>query len=153
LPAPPVKQSLDMAHGKDFDPELIRGLKALAASSFPKNCRCCGRTFADVADYVMQTEAMPNGHNGLKQSLDDDGTIIIDLFRNCPCGSTLMDSFLNRRDASEQGEVRRQRFAELMVYVVGRGLTESTARLELIKVLRGEPSEILSAIHPSAAGK
>jgi len=91
-----------MAAGNDFDPELVRGLKALAETTFPKRCRCCNRVFNDVADYVMQTEAMPNGRNGLKQSMDDDGKVIVDLFRNCPCGSTLMDSFGDRRDAERR---------------------------------------------------
>jgi hypothetical protein len=141
-----------MAAGNDFDPELVRGLKALAESTFPKRCRCCGRSFSDVADYVMQTEAMPNGRRSLKQSLDDDGKVIVDLFRNCPCGSTLMDSFGDRRDATPQGEARRQRFDELMEYLVARGLSDSSARLELLKVLRGEQSEILTAIRPPESG-
>jgi hypothetical protein len=141
-----------MAAGNDFDPELIRGLRALAETTFPKRCRCCGRSFTDVADYVMQTEAMPNGRRSLKQSLDDDGKVIVDLFRNCPCGSTLMDSFGDRRDATTQGEARRQRFDELMKYLLAHEMPATTARLELLKVLRGEQSELLAAIHPSAIG-
>ena len=141
-----------MAAGMDFDPELVRGLKALAETTFPKRCRCCNRVFNDVADYVMQTEAMPNGRRSLKQSLDDDGKVIVDLFRNCPCGSTLMDSFGNRRDTTPQGEARRLRFDELMDYLVGRGLATSSARQELLKVLRGEASELLSTLPPSATG-
>ncbi|AXS78618.1 oxidoreductase [Dechloromonas sp. HYN0024] len=141
-----------MVAGNDFDPELVRGLKALAETTFPKRCRCCNRVFADVADYVMQTEAMPNGRRSLKQSFDDDGTVIVDLYRNCPCGSTLMDSFSDRRNATPQGEARRVRFDELMAYLVGRGLAANNARLELLKFLRGEPSELLSTIHPPATG-
>jgi len=142
-----------MAPGNNFDPELVRGLEALAETSFPKRCKCCGRSFENVADYVMQTEAMPNGRRCLKQSRDDDGKVIVDLFRNCPCGSTLMDSFNDRRDTSPKGEARRTRFAELMTYLISRGLAEGIARTELLKVMRGLPSEILTAIRPPTAGK
>ena len=142
-----------MAVGNEVDQELIRGLEALVATTFPKRCRCCNRSFVDVADYVMQTEAMPGGARSIKQSLDDDGKVIIDLFRNCPCGSTLMDSFNNRRDTTAQGEARRQRFDELMSYLIDHGLAARTARLELIKFMNGETSEILSAIGPPPSRK
>ncbi len=137
-----------MADQPAFDPELVRGLKALVATTFPKTCRCCGRTFQDVADYVAQTAALPNGSAGLKQSLDDDGTIIVDLFRNCPCGSTLMDSFSSRRDHSAAGEARRKRFSELLTYLIEQGLSSETARREMLIVLRGGRSAILSQLRP-----
>ncbi|MDD2885506.1 MAG: oxidoreductase [Dechloromonas sp.] len=137
-----------MANQPAFDPELIRGLKALVATTFPKTCRCCGRTFRDVADYVAQTEALPNGRAGFKQSTDDDGTVIVDLFRNCPCGSTLMDSFTNRRDHSAAGEARRQRFGDLLAYLIKQGLSANTAHREMLLVLRGGRSAILSKLRP-----
>lgn len=133
---------------QDFDPELVRGLTALAASAFPKRCRNCGRTFVDVADYVRQTEAMPDGSAGLKQSFDEEGRPIVDFFRNCPCGSTLMDSFNDRRDLSPQGEARRQRFGELLDYLASRGIERAIARRELLKVMRGEKSELLAQLPP-----
>ncbi len=137
-----------MADQPAFDPELVRGLKALVASAFPKTCRCCGRTFHDVADYVAQTAALPNGSAGFKQSQDEDGTIIVDLFRNCPCGSTLMDSFSNRRDNSAAGKARRQRFDELVIYLVNEGLSREIARREMLIVLRGGHSTVLSQFRP-----
>ena len=142
-----------MTSSNGFDPVLIHGLKALAETTFPKRCRCCGRSFTDVADYVAQTHAMPNGAQGLKQSLGDDGEVIVDLFRNCPCGSTLMDSFSDRRDTTQKGEARRQRFNELMAYLQSRSLSASVARHELLEVMHGKPSEILTKIRPPATGK
>lgn len=142
-----------MTSSNGFDPALIQGLKALAETTFPKRCRCCGRSFTDVADYVTQTHAMPNGAQGLKQSLGEDGEVVVDLFRNCPCGSTLMDSFSDRRDTTQQGEARRQRFNELMAYLQSRGLTASVARHELLEVMHGKPSKILTKIRPPATGK
>jgi len=138
--------------GTDFDPELIHGLKALVETTFPKRCGCCGRSFVDVADYVAQTNALPNGSQGLKQSLGEDDEVIVDLFRNCPCGSTLMESFSDRRDTSQQGETRRQRFSELMLYLQSRGLSASVARHELTEVMDGRASEVLTQIRPPEPG-
>lgn len=130
-------------HG--IDAGLYSGLQELAASAFPKRCPACGRCYRDAADYVAQTLHVANGSSGLKQSIDDDGQVIVELFRNCVCGSTLMDSFRNRRDCSEAGQRRRARFADVLGKLVAQGLERSLARTELLKVLRGEPSPILKA--------
>lgn len=125
------------------DPTLLAGLRALAESSFPKRCGTCGKVYESVADYVTQTDNLASGRSGLKQSQDDDGQTIIELFRNCSCGSTLMDFFSDRRDLSEAGEKRRRRFDELLAYLADRGLDRAVARAELLKVTHGQPSEIL----------
>ncbi|MDP2809295.1 MAG: oxidoreductase [Rhodocyclaceae bacterium] len=131
-----------------MDRTLLAGLRALAESSFPKRCGTCGRVYADVADYVTQTASISAGRSGLKQSRDDDGETIIELFRNCTCGSTLMDFFSDRRDLSNAGEQRRRRFDELLVYLAGRGLDRAVARADLLKVTHGLPSEILRVTRP-----
>lgn len=141
-----------MAPNNAFDPALVRGLKALVEITFPKKCACCGRSFADVTDFVAQTDAMPNGSQGLKQSLGDNDEVIVDLFRNCPCGSTLMDSFNDRRDSTTKGDTQRQRFNELMTYLQSCGLTSLVARHELLEVMHGRPSSILTKIRPPASG-
>lgn len=135
-------------HRDAWDPTLLAGLNALAESAFPKRCRNCGAVFADVADYVKRTVPVSATRSGLKQSVDDDGRTIVELYRNCTCGSTLMDFFSDRRDLSEGGNRRRQRFAELLDYLIGRGLVREVARGELLKVMRGEKSEILRTIPP-----
>lgn len=136
----------DDEHGETgIDPGLYAGLRELAASAFPKHCPACGRSYRDAADYVAQTRRVAGGRSGLKQSLDDDGQVIVELFRNCVCGSTLMDAFRDRRDASEAGQRRRARFAEVVDTLVAQGLERGRARAELLKVLRGEPSAILTA--------
>ena len=142
-----------MGAQQDFDPELLRGLTALAATTFPKQCACCGRTFVNVEDYVRQTLHMSNGSLGLKQSLGDGGEVIVDLFRNCPCGSTLMDSFNDRRDNTLQGNERRKRFGELLDYLTRHGLEGSLARSELIKLLQNGHSTTLAHFRPTAAPK
>lgn len=128
---------------------LYAGLNALAASAFPKKCANCGRTFEDAETFIAETEKIRPNISGLKQSQYDDDSTIVELFRNCTCGSTLMDAFNDRRDLSEKGEKRRQRFEELMTYLADKqGLDKNLARNELLKVMRGESSEILTKILP-----
>jgi len=124
------------------DETLYAGLQEIASGAFPKSCACCGRQFATVENYVHQTGRV-FGRSGLKQTLDDDGHVVVELFRNCVCGSTLMDCFSNRRETSSEGARRRQRFSELIDLLIGEGLARDFAQVELIKVLRGEHSDIL----------
>lgn len=134
--------------GTQWDPTLMAGLKALAETSFPKRCANCGAVYQDVNDYVTRTTPMSAVRSGLKQSRDDDGQTIVELFRNCACGSTLIDFFGDRRDMSEAGGKRRQRFAELLAYLEGAGIEPVVARAELLKVMRGGASEILARVRP-----
>ncbi|MBU1236304.1 MAG: oxidoreductase [Gammaproteobacteria bacterium] len=130
--------------GADWDPKLVAGLRALAEASFPKRCIRCGAVYEDVQDYVQRTAAVSSIHSGLKQSGDDDVRTIMELFRTCACGSTLMDLFRDRRD--ESGAARRRCFAELLAYLADAGLDDAVARAELFKVMRGEDSETLARI-------
>ncbi len=131
-----------------WDAELLAGLKALAASAFPKRCANCGRVYPDEAAYLNETLPVSAATSGLKSSEDDDGSTIVELFRNCACGSTLLDFFNDRRDDTEAGERRRARFGELLTYLTDRGLAPAEARNELRKVMRGEPSEVLQRFRP-----
>lgn len=133
---------------QDFYDELFGGLKELAESSFPKKCANCGREYQNAEQFLRETESINNKITGLKASVDDDGIAIVEAFRNCPCGSTLMDFFSDRRDLSVAGLGRRKKFEEMMVFLTKNGLDKIVARNELLKVLRGERSEILANIQP-----
>ena len=124
------------------DERLYSGLQEIASGAFPKSCATCGRRYSNVEHYVLQTGRVC-GRSGLKQTLDDDGHVVVQLFRNCAYGSTLMDCFNNRRETSSEGTRRRQRFSELIDLLIGEGLTRDFAQVELLKVLRGEHSDIL----------
>lgn len=137
-----------MTDNTQFYNEFFEGLKALAETSFPKKCANCGRTFATAEQFLLETKNIKPSSSGLKQSEDDNGMKLIEVFRNCPCGSTLMDFFSDRRDMSAAGATRRKRFDELILFLEKNGLTRSIARSELIKVMRGEQSDILPKIHP-----
>lgn len=131
-----------------WDPALVKGLRELAADSFPKRCASCGREFADAAEFLRETEALHGGRTGFKQSRDDDENVILELFRNCPCGSTLLEFFGNRRDESEKGAERRRHFLQLQDYLVAQGVEAQLARQEILKVLQGGDSALLSHLRP-----
>lgn len=127
---------------------FFSGLNALAASAFPKKCTCCGRVFENSEQFLRETEKIPTAKSSLKAATEDDGSIIIEVFRNCPCGSTLMDEFSDRREMSEKGEKRRKKFQQMLDFLQGKGLAREVARPELLKLLRGEKSEVLAKIAP-----
>ncbi len=127
--------------------DLYNGLQALSNLSFPKFCATCGKRYETAEEFITQTEALRKS-SGLKEDLDDDDQIIVELFRNCTCGSTLMDEFNNRRDLSVGGLKRREKFGELMDRLVKAGFEAQTARGELLKVMRGEGSKLLKVKKP-----
>ena len=127
---------------------LFAGLQALAKSAFPKKCQSCARLFESAEQFIRETQAIRQNVSGLKQSIDDDDKAIVEVYRNCPCGSTLMDFFSDRRDLSDVGLKRREKFGQLLDHLIAQGWEREVGRLELIKVLRGEKSELLSQLRP-----
>lgn len=125
---------------------LFLGLRALADSAFPKRCANCGRTFENAESFIKETEQIRQGASGLKQSFDDEDLPIVEVYRNCPCGSTLMDFFSDRRDLSERGLKRRKKFGEMLDILTAKGIEHEVARTELLKVLRGEHSDLITGI-------
>jgi len=107
-------------------------LRALAEAAFPKHCRNCGKVYPTAEDFLQQTQG-----RGLKQSVDDDDMTIVEAYRNCLCGSTLMDFFSNRRDNSASGDHRRALFDKLLPDLERKGMSRSEAREHILKLLRG----------------
>lgn len=132
---------------KIHDPTLFAGLTALAESTFPKKCHTCGRQYPDVASFIAETQDLEH-HTGLKASTDYDGETLVELFRNCICGSTLLDFFNDRRDLTHEGIKRRKTFSSLLNYLEARDINRQQARLEILKILHGEESELLSQLLP-----
>lgn len=130
----------------EFEGSIAQGLQALSDSAFPKECSRCGRRYDSPADFVRDSRP-PYSGSGFKPDYDEDeGTPVLQLFRNCECGSTLMDFFSDRRDTSEQGRKRRQLFGELLDALEQQGLPREEARPELRKLMNGEHSERLEAM-------
>jgi hypothetical protein len=124
---------------------LFDGLKALSDASFPKKCATCGQEYATVEEYIRKTGDV-SGKSGLKKGYDDDDNPIVELFRNCVCGSTLMDCFNDRRDVSDGGLKKRELYGKLLDLLLAKGLAVDAARSELLKVLKGETSPVLEKL-------
>lgn len=113
--------------------DIYAGLHQLADSAFPKRCKFCGREYLNSTESLAATQPLRTNASGLKQSHDDDGHEIVELFRNCVCGSTLLESFWNRRDLSDEGVTRRKRFRDMTDKLAAGGCPAETARGELLK--------------------
>ena len=124
--------------------ELYQGLKALSDASFPKKCASCGRQFGSLNAFIRETQSVSKGVSGLKRSLDGAKKSIVELYRNCPCGSTLMDCFDDRRDTTAWGTKHRALFGKLMRMLIVKGLASYRARRELHRILKGEYSSVLA---------
>ncbi|MBK7324682.1 MAG: oxidoreductase [Propionivibrio sp.] len=126
-----------------IDPEFLRGLREMAETIFPKQCRNCGNVYSDSRDFIERTVGI-GPKKGVKTGFDDDDTRVLEFFRNCACGSTLHGLYAERRDYSENGERQREKFDSLLSQLVGHGIDRGLARLELRKLLRGEESPVLA---------
>jgi hypothetical protein len=129
---------------------FFEGLKTLEASLYPKKCNCCGKIFHTPKEFLIDTQSITKNikYSGLKMSYDDNGSTIIEAYRNCPCGSTLLSNFGDRRDMSEAGNKRRAQFEELLNFLTGQGLDRELARGELLTILRQSNGSIsLSSNH------
>ena len=131
-------------HGPHVGENIFAGLRELVESAFPKRCAHCGREYRNSAEFLAATQPLRENISGLKQSRDDDDNVIVDLFRNCVCGSTLLESYQNRRNLSEDGIKRRVRFQEMVAKLVFMGYTEEASRVELLKLMRGQPNDLLN---------
>ena len=126
-----------------IDEEFFAGLRELADTAFPKRCGYCGREYLNSVEFLAATQSLRVNSSGLKQSRDDDDHVIVELFRNCVCGSTLLENFWDRRDLTKEGINRRMLFQEQIRKLVAMGFSAERARGELLKFLRGQPNELL----------
>lgn len=124
----------------------FEGLRALLDSTFPKTCRCCGHVYQSAEDFFVETQDMPKGHSSLRAAMEDDGLILVEVFRNCRCGSTLMDEFGCRRDASETGQKQRLAFDKLLIDLQAKQIEAELARREILKFLRGQSNCLIATL-------
>lgn len=132
----------------DSEDDIYTGLQALAETTFPKRCRTCGREYASLQEFIAQTEVIRPRQSGLKESEDDDGRPIVELFRNCVCGSTLMENLNNRRDLSEAGLQRRRRFDDMLVRLMMNGHEHDVAHAALMAYLQGDQGGLAALLGP-----
>ncbi|MDC8757023.1 hypothetical protein [Janthinobacterium fluminis] len=117
---------------------FFEGLRALAAAAFPKHCNCCGRVFATAEEFMQQTQSVRKNVTGLKQGFDENNIAIVEAYRNCLCGSTLMDFFSDRRGTSEARQRHRELFDKLLPHLQEKGMDRAAARDYLLRIVRGQ---------------
>ena len=127
-----------------MDNELFQGLQALSEASFPKKCKTCGRVYSDLKEFTDNTKSI-NDTTGFMATPDYNGDVILEFYRNCICGSTLMEFFSDGRDHSEKGLKRRAIFEKVMRQLIAREVTINVARAELIKIMNGQQSSLLES--------
>jgi hypothetical protein len=123
--------------------QFYEGLNSLFEDSFPKKCSMCGKVYHTSEQFFAETEAPAVSNKSLKSSEEEDGEIIVEAFRNCSCGSTLMDVFNNRRDTSEKGLKRREKFDQVLSKLVSKGLDRDQAKAELLKYIKTGDSQFI----------
>ena len=118
-----------MSARKEFSP--------LQAEAFPKKCQSCGKVYADEQQFLAETTSVAHGPSDIRSVRDDDAdsNIYLEVFRNCACGSTLMELFHSRRDLSEQGLTRRQLFDSMLAILLEAGHDRQEARAILLQQL------------------
>ena len=127
---------------------LLNGLCELSKTAFPRKCESCGRIYASFEEFIIETKQL-KGRSGLMENLgcpEEGDDPIVELYRNCICGSTLLEFFQNRRDTSESGQRRRDIFEKLCRRLVELGLSREDARKELLQLLRFEKSPRLESM-------
>ena len=118
-----------MSTRKEFSP--------LQAEAFPKKCQGCGKVYADEQQFLAETTSLAHAPSDIRPVRDDDAdsNIYLQVFRNCACGSTLMELFHSRRDLSEHGLTRRQLFDSMLTILLEAGHDRHEARAILLQQL------------------
>jgi DNA-directed RNA polymerase subunit N (RpoN/RPB10) len=119
-----------MTGKKEFTP--------LQVESFPKKCSSCGRLYQDEMEFLAHTTPVSHAPSSIRAVAQEDGSndLYLEVFRNCACGSTLMEFFHSRRDLSEEGITRRQLFESMLKILQDAGQSRQQARAALLSRLK-----------------
>ena len=120
--------------------EVFEGLKVLVEHGFPKECASCGAVYESIEQFVELTQPLDSS-SGLKEQEDDDN---VEMVRRCNCGQTLTAVCHDRRSASPMAVKRRDLFEHLLEILTEGGMPNKMAKSEILKVMRGEPSQLLT---------
>lgn len=87
-------------------PSVAEKLETLYADKFPKICNNCGKIFQTREQYLAATSTLKKKNSAqYTKSLD-----LVQEYRNCSCGSSLMIYTTDRRDLTAYGLARRELF-------------------------------------------
>jgi uncharacterized C2H2 Zn-finger protein len=124
---------------------LFKNLQALEDASFPKACEQCGSVFNNEKEYIEKTRAYKK-RSGFAAVQNEQGNTYIKLVRECLCGKPILDHFGDRRDPSQQGEVRRKAFTKVIKTLIDKGLSPDQARTERLNYMSSKSSKILEKL-------
>ena len=127
--------------GKDF----MKDLHVLAGFSFPLKCRHCGRSYANIEQFLEETQATDN-LNGIMEGYGFHTGRIVEVLRRCVCGELLVEEFEDRRDQSPDGVEHRLAFSRLVIELRRTGMTRDEAHASLRRLTAGFNSEQLNSI-------
>ena len=111
--------------------------------AYPRHCPQCGSDYPTFAEYMVATSALPGPAVEARPG-------VIETQRACACGATLAACFSDRRGSSGNASLREQ-FDQVLATLAELGLPQNDVRIELRKVLNGEPDQLLGQIYDKAA--
>ncbi len=125
---------------------IYEGLLAMLETEYPKTCPRCGTVYPSLEAFIDRTNPVSGGGTGLMGYDTGDTMQQVAMYRNCVCGSTIATFCNDRRDTSPAGARRRVMFDQLLTQLQANGVAASTARLELLKFLRGQKTDLLDRL-------
>ena len=114
-------------------PAPYEGLSVRSADVFPLVCTRCQRRFTEINDFISRTTPIFQS-SGLMEREEPAGTFVL-LLRNCLCGTSLALRCHDRRNQSENGRGRRNRYDALVNLLVEVGYDSDKASLESRRLL------------------
>ncbi len=121
--------------------QVFEQLQTLSSGAFPKRCDNCGKDYSGLGQLVAETQTQQG--SGLKQVVDGLGPQV-EIERICGCGSLLTEVFNDRRCRGEISSQRRILFDRLFCLLTEGGMPNNMAKKELLKVMKGQPSDLLN---------
>ncbi|KAF0811351.1 hypothetical protein IGB42_04188 [Andreprevotia sp. IGB-42] len=110
--------------------------------AFPRHCPHCGHGYTTFSHYLKETGALPGPAAEPQPGM-------VETRRLCSCGHTLAACFSDRRGNGTPP--LRAQFEEVLDTLATLGLPQHDVRIELRKVLNGDPGELLERIYQAAA--
>ncbi len=115
-------------------PAPYEGLAVRSHDIFPLVCPRCQRRFTQIHDFIARTTPIFQSSGLLEREDPDTGTFVL-LLRNCLCGTSLALRCQDRRNRTERGKLRRDRFGTLVDLLVEVGVESERAQVEVRRLL------------------
>lgn len=115
-------------------PAPYDGLSVRTTDVFPLTCVRCQRRFTEINDFVARTTPIFHSSGLMEREDPATGTFVL-LLRNCLCGTSLALRCKDRRDRSDQGRERRDRFDHLVGLLTQSGFHSDKATFEARRLI------------------